>query len=68
MLLGRKFDFLGYLVVTVRYLVVTARYLMVTRGYPRYRSILLVPTFSMNGNINIIKIFVIIRILRLCKH
>ena len=53
----------GYLVVTARYLVVTARYyslpgaryLVVTGGYcsllaftSRYRSLLLVPTFSMN--------------------
>ena len=46
-LLGRNFDFLGgYLVVTARYLMVTARYLMVTGGYC---SLLLVPTFSMNG-------------------
>ena len=38
-LLSRNFDFLGgYLVVNARYLVVTTR----------YRSLLLVPTFSMN--------------------
>ena len=55
-LLGRNFDFLGgYLVVTARYLVVTARYLVVTSGYcsllvvtARYRSLGLIPTFSMN--------------------
>ena len=49
-----NFDFLGvYLVVTARYLVVTAGYfplpgglLLVTGGYC---SLLLVPTFSMNG-------------------
>ena len=46
-LLGRNFDFLGgYSVVTARYLVVIARYLVVTA---RYFSLLLVPTFSMNG-------------------
>ena len=52
-LFGRNFDFLGgYLVVTARYLVITARYfggycllLVVTA---RYRSLLLVPIFSMN--------------------
>ena len=64
MFLGRNFNlFGGYLVVTARYLVVTARYyslpgaryLVVTGGYcsllaftARYRSLLLVPTFSMN--------------------
>ena len=46
----------GYLVVTACYLVVTARCLVVTGGYcsllmvaARYRSLLLVPTFSMNA-------------------
>ena len=39
-LLGRNFDFVGgYLVFTARYLVVTARYC----------SLLVIPTFSMNG-------------------
>ena len=55
-LLGRNFDFFGgYLVVTTRYLVVTARYQAVTGGCcsllvvtARYRSLLLVPNFSMN--------------------
>ena len=54
--LGCVFYVLGdYLVVTARYVVVTARYLLVTDGYcsllvftARYRSLLLVPTFSMN--------------------
>ena len=46
MLLGRNY-FGGYLVVTARYLVVTAGYLVVTA---RYRSLLLVPIFSMNTN------------------
>ena len=48
--LGRSFDFLR------SNLVVTARYLMVTTGYcsllvvtARYRSLLLVPNFSMNA-------------------
>ena len=63
-LLGRNFGFLGsYLIVTARYLVVTACYLMVTGCYcsllvitARYRSLLLVPTFSMNGfSVNIEK-------------
>ena len=56
-LLGRNFDFLGgYLVVTGHYLVVTAYYCSLSGGYysllvvnARYRSLLLVPTFSMNG-------------------
>ena len=56
MLLGHNFDFLGgYLVVTTHYLVVTARYQAVTGGCcsllvvtARYRSLLLVPNFSMN--------------------
>ena len=50
-----------YLVVTARYLVVTACYLVVTGGYysllvvtARYRSSLLVPTFSMNAILAII--------------
>ena len=45
----------GYLVVTARYLVVTARYFVVTGGYclllvvtACYRTLLLLPTFSMN--------------------
>ena len=45
-LLGRNFDFLnGYLVVTACYLVATGRYLVVTGSY---WWLLLVPTFSMN--------------------
>ena len=56
-LLGRNFDFLGvYLVVTARYPVVTACYVVVTGGdysllvvTARYRSLVLVPNFSMNG-------------------
>ena len=56
-LLGRNFGFLGsYVIVNARYLVVTAAYLMVTGCYcsllvitARYRSLLLVPTFSMNA-------------------
>ena len=47
MLLGRNFDFLNsYLVLTARYVVVTACYLVVAA---LYRSLLLVPTFSMNA-------------------
>ena len=45
-----------FFVVTASYLVVTARYLVVIGGYcslmvasGRYRSLLVVPTFSMNG-------------------
>ena len=60
---GRNFDFLGgYLVFTARYLVVIAGYSSLLGGYcsllvvtarclvvtARYRSLLLVPTFSMN--------------------
>ena len=53
-LLDRSFDFLGsYLVLNACYLVVTIRYLVVTGGYclllsvtARYRSLLLVLTFS----------------------
>ena len=48
---------LTFLVVTARYLVVTARYKVVTGGYCSllvaaacYHSLLLVPTFSMNGS------------------
>ena len=49
-LLGRNFDFLsGYLVVTARYLVVTVGYCSLLVVTARYRSLLLVPTFSMNG-------------------
>ena len=56
-LLGRNFDFLGgYLGVTARYLVVTTGYYSLPGGYcslvvvtARCRSLLLVPTFSMNG-------------------
>ena len=55
-LLGRNFDFLSdYLVVTARYLVVTTGYCSLPGGYCSllvvttcYRSLLLVPTFSMN--------------------
>ena len=55
MLLGRDSDFrVGYL-VTARYLVVIASYCSILGGYcpllavtARYRSSLLVPTFSMN--------------------
>ena len=55
-LFGRNFDFLGgYVVVTACYLVVTARYLVVTGDScsllmvtSRYRSLLLVPTFTMS--------------------
>ena len=50
-----------FLVVTARYLVVTARYLAVTGGYcsllvitARYRSLLLVLTFSMNEKTGIL--------------
>ena len=50
------FDFLGgYLVVTTRYLVITGGYWSLLGGYclllvatARYRSLLLVPTFSMS--------------------
>ena len=56
MLLGRNFDFLGgFLVVTARYLMVTTRYCSLPSSYysllvvnVRYRTLLLVPTFSMN--------------------
>ena len=56
-LFGLKFDFLGgYLVVTARYLVVIACYCSLSGGYclllvvtARYRSLLLVPTFSVNA-------------------
>ena len=55
-LLGRNFAFLGgYLVVTAVYLVVllrTAPYLSVT---DRYRSFLLVTTFSMIGKLLIVQ-------------
>ena len=55
-LLGRNFAFLGgYLVVTAVYLVVllrTACFLSVTA---RYRSFLLVPTFSMIGKLLIVQ-------------
>ena len=55
-LLGHNSDFLGgYLVVTARYLVITAGYFLLPGGYclllvvtPRYRSLLLIPAFSMN--------------------
>ena len=55
-LLGRNFDFLGgYLVVTARYLVITTGNCSLAGGYcsllvvtARYRSLLLVPTFSMH--------------------
>ena len=63
MLLGRNFDFLGgYLVVTARYLVVTTGYCSLPGGYcsllvvtARYRSLLLVPSFSMKGLLVILK-------------
>ena len=46
---GRSYDFLdGYLVVTPRYRVVTAGYCSLLLITARYRSLLLVPTFSMN--------------------
>ena len=56
MLLGRTFDFLGgYKVVNACYLVVSVSYCSLLGGYcsflvviARYRSLLLVPTFSMN--------------------
>ena len=56
-LLGRNFDYFGdYLIVTARCVVVTARYVVVTGGYCSllvvtacYRSLLLIPTFSMNA-------------------
>ena len=56
-LLGRNFDFVaGYLLLTARYLVVTGGYSSLPGGYcsllvvnGRYRSLLLVPTFSMNA-------------------
>ena len=66
MLLDRNFDFLGcYLVVTARYLMVTTGYCSLPCGYcslscgywsllvvtARYRSLLLVPTFSMNEHL-----------------
>ena len=59
-LLGRNFDVLGgYLVVNVRYLMVTTGYWSLPGGYwllqvvtARYRSLLLVPTFSLNGSGN----------------
>ena len=55
-LLGRNFDFLGsYLVVSARYLMIATGYCSLPSGYcsllvvtARYRSLLLVPTFSMN--------------------
>ena len=55
-LLGRNFNFLGaYLVVNARYLMVTTGYCSLPSSYcsllvvtARYRSLLLVPTFSMN--------------------
>ena len=59
-LLDRNFDFVGgYLVVTARYLVVATVHCSFSGGYcsllvvtGRYRSLLLVPTFSMNECIN----------------
>ena len=56
MLPGRYFDFFDvYLVITARYVVVTSLYLVVINGYcsllvvsARYRSLRLIPTFSMN--------------------
>ena len=50
-LLGRNFDFLGgYLVVTALYLIVTGGYWWLLLVTVRYRSLLLVPTFSMDEN------------------
>ena len=53
-LLERNFDFLG---CTARYLMVTTGYCSLPCGYcsllvvtARYRSLLLVPTFSMSGS------------------
>ena len=56
-LLSRNFSFLGgYLVDTARYLMITTGYCSSPGGYcslpmvtARYRSLLLVPSFSMNG-------------------
>ena len=56
-LFGRNFDFLtGYLVVTARYLVVNTGYCSLPGGYysllvvtARYRSLLLVPSFSVSS-------------------
>ena len=49
-LFDRIFDFLGgYLAVTVRYLVATAGYCWLMVVTARYRSLLLVPNFSMNA-------------------
>ena len=58
-LLGCNFHFLGgYLEVTVRYLMVTACYCSLPGGYSsllvvtaRYRSLLIVPTFTINVKI-----------------
>ena len=48
-LLSRNFDFFGgYLVVTARYLMVTTCYCSLLVVTARYRSLLLVPTFSIN--------------------
>ena len=49
-LFGRSFDFLGdYLVITTRYLVVNAGYWWLLLVTSSYRSLLVVPTFSMSG-------------------
>ena len=49
-LLGRSFDFLrSNVVVTARYLMVNAGYCSLLVVTARYRSLLLVPTFSMNA-------------------
>ena len=64
MLLGRNFDFLGgYLVVTAHCLVVATSYCSLTGGYcsllvvtTRCRSLLLVPTFSMNCKVALVEI------------
>ena len=66
MLLGHNFGFPGgYLAVTVRCLMVTTSYCSLPGGCcsllvvtARYRSLLLVPTFSMNGSsVNLLHIF-----------
>ena len=48
-LLGHNFVFLGgYLAVTARYLVITAGYCLLLVVTARYRSLPLIPAFSMN--------------------
>ena len=52
-LLDRNFGFFGgYLVVTARYLVVTGGYFSLLVVTACYRSLMLVPTFSMNIGMN----------------